>query len=142
MKINAAVKTNIVWSLLLLAYVDLLPYASRIYRGTDWVAQYLPDRGHLIFGLIFFGCFASLPGVPLIVTFWLRRRLPVTFAVAFCLMTGLLVTLHHDYDLAADAQAAIGLVFMPIYVGILTSVVALLTGIVELTGRRRADRKK
>ena len=41
-------------SVALVVYVNLVPYACRIWRGPDWVAQYLPDEGHLVLGLLFF----------------------------------------------------------------------------------------
>lgn len=129
---NTTATRNIVGPIALVFYVNLLPYACRLYRGIDWAAQYIPDTGHVLFGLLFFGGFASLPALPLIAMFWLRKRLPITFAIACLVATGLLVAWHHNYDLAADAQAAIGLVFIPIYAALLTGLAAGITAVVEL----------
>ena len=124
---NTPVTRNIVGALALVFYVNLLPYACRLYRGIDWATQYLPDKGHLLPGLLLFGGFASLPAIPLVALFWLRKHLPFTFSTASLVTPGLLVAWHHNYDLAADAQAAIGLIFIPIYAALLTGVAAVLT---------------
>ena len=92
------------------------PFLSRLPRGSDWMAQYLPDEGHFILGSLFFGAFAMFPAL---VVFFAARfsQSPFYFPVVF----GTLVAIsmlwhwHHDNDLAADAQAAISLVFIPIY---------------------------
>lgn len=123
---------NIVGAIVLLLYVNLLPYACRLYRGVDWAFQYLPDNTHFLSSMLFFGGFASLPAFPLIALFWLRKRLPITFVIACLVATGLLVAWHHNYDLAADAQAAIGLVFIPIFAALLTGLAAGITAVVEL----------
>jgi len=57
-------KKSVIGSVIILAYVNLVPYAGRIWRGVEWVAQYLPDEGHRLSGLLFFGGFASLPAIP------------------------------------------------------------------------------
>ena len=101
----------------LVAYFVVLPYLSRIGGGVDWVAQYVPPPDKLIFGLLFFGAFSAVPGVVLSALSAGRRgaaRLPLV--AAFLGMSALTVVFHHDYDLAADAQAAIGLVIWPFYV--------------------------
>lgn len=120
----------------LVAYVNIVPYASRIWRGLDWVAQYLPGEGHLVDGLLFFGGFASLVAIPLVVTFLHRKWIPITFVVSMIVATALLSYWHHNYDLASDAQAAIGLVFIPIYVAMITGVVAGIIGAIEYLIRR------
>lgn len=130
-RVECARTKNIVGAIALLLYVNLLPYACRLYRGIDWAVQYFPDHAHFLSGMLFFGGFASLPALPLIAVFWLRKWLPATFAVACLVATGLLAAWHHNYDLAADAQAAIGLVFIPIYVALLTGLAAGITAVVE-----------
>ena len=130
-------KKEIIGSVALLVYVNLVPYACRLWRGLDWVAQYLPDKGHLIFGLLFFGAFASLPAIPLIVTYLRRRRNPITFVVSVIVATILLSYWHHNYDLASDAQAAIGLVFIPIYASVITGVITNILGWIESFIRKR-----
>jgi len=130
-------KNAIIGSAVILLGVNLFPYACRIWRGLDWVAQYLPDEGHLISGLLFMGGFASLPAIPLIVAFLLRNRLPITFMVSIVSVVALLSFWHHNYDLASDAQAAIGLIFIPIYVTMITAVIGGVSALVEVLIRRR-----
>jgi hypothetical protein len=134
-------KKTIIGSVIILAYVNLVPYACRLWRGLDWVAQYLPlpDEGPSLIKLlaiIFFVAFASLPAIPLIAGFLLRKWIPITFCLSIIVVTTLLGFWHHDYDLASDAQAAIGLIFIPIYATMLTSVVAGITGTIEFLVRR------
>lgn len=130
-------KKAIIGSAAILTYVNIIPYACRIWRGLDWVGQYLPDnKDQLISGLLFVGIFASLPAIPLAVTFLLRKRIPVTFVLSIIVATTLLCLWHHNYDLASDAQAAIGLMFIPIMATMLTSVVAGIIGTIEFFVRR------
>jgi len=131
-------KKTIISSFIIVAYVNIVPYACRLWRGLDWVAQYLPDnKDHLILGLIFVGIFASLPAIPLIGVFLLRKWIPVTCVLSIICATTLLCLWHHNYDLASDAQAAIGLVFIPIFATVLTSVGAGIIGTIEFLLRRR-----
>lgn len=129
-------KKAILGSLIALAYVNLVPYACRMWRGVEWVAHYLPDEGHRLSGLFYFSSFASLPAVPLVVVLLLRKRLPVTFAVSILVATSLLVFWHHNYDIASDAQAAIGLIFIPVYATLITAVVSGFTAVIEFLIRR------
>ena len=93
-----------------------MPFLSRVPRGIDWVAQYLPDEGHLIGGSLFFGVFALVPAVAVFCAALLSKP-PFYFPVLFSafVATFMLAYWHHDNDLAADAQAAISLIFIPIY---------------------------
>jgi hypothetical protein len=134
----ARVRADVMGSMFLLAYVNLLPYACRMYRGLGWVAQYPPDEGHFAAGLLLFGSFASLSAIPLVAAFLLRKQLPATFFVSLVVTTGLLVFWHHGYDLAADAQAAIGLIFIPIYTAAITALATSAAAVVEwISGSRR-----
>lgn len=140
-KDNPQMKKTIIGSLIIITYVNLVPYACRLWKGLDWVAQYFPSpsEGSLLItlvGIVLLTAFASLPAIPLIAAFLLRKRIPITFVVSIIVATTLLGFWHHDYDLASDAQAAIGLVFIPIYATILTSVVAGITGTIEFLVRR------
>ena len=101
----------------LVAFFMVLPYLSRIGGGPEWVGQYVTPPDRLVFGLLFFGAFSAVPGVVLAALTAGNRsssRLPA-FA-AFVVMSALTVWFHRDYDLASDAQAAIGLVVWPFYV--------------------------
>jgi hypothetical protein len=134
-------KKTIISSFIILAYVNIVPYACRLWRGLDWVAQYFPCSNNdpilmTLLWIIFFIAFASLPAIPLVVVFLLRKRIPVTFVLSIIFATTLLGYWHHDYDLASDAQAAIGLLFIPILATILTSVVAGIIGTIEFFVRR------
>ena len=101
----------------LVAYFVVLPYLSRIGGGMDWVAQYLAPPDKLVFGLLFFGAFSAIPGVVLAaLSRGSRPACRPALVAAFIAMTALTVFFHHDYDLASDAQAAIGLVVWPFYV--------------------------
>jgi len=135
-------KKAIIGSAVILLYVNFIPYACRIWRGLDWVAQYLPDnKDHLISGLIFIGIFASLPAIPLIAAFLLRKWIPVAFFLSIIVATALLGFWHHNYDLASDAQAAIGLIIIPIMATMITSVVAGIVGTIEFFVRRNGKGK-
>ena len=112
-------------SALILAYINLLPYLCRLHRGVDWAAQYLPDSDGSVPGLLFLHAFASLPAIPLILALWVGKRARWALAGSFLVATVLLVHWHHDYDLASDAQAAIGLLFIPMYTNALTFLAAL-----------------
>jgi hypothetical protein len=131
-------KKTIIGSFIILAYVNIVPYACRLWRGLDWVAQYLPDnKDQLISCLLFVGIFASIPAIPLIGVFLLRKWIPVTCVLSIICATTLLCLWHHNYDLASDAQAAIGLMFIPIFATVLTSVGAGIIGTIEFLIRRR-----
>lgn len=135
-------KKVIIGSAVILLYVNFIPYACRIWRGLDWVAQYLPDnKDHLISGLLFIGIFASLPAIPLIAAFLLRKWIPVTSFLSIIVATALLGFWHHNYDLASDAQAAIGLVIIPIMATMITSAVAGIVGTIEFFVRRNGKGK-
>ena len=135
-------KKAIIGSAVILLYVNFIPYACRIWRGLDWVAQYLPhNNDHLILELLFIGIFASLPAIPLVVAFLLRKWIPVTFVLSVIVATALLGFWHHNYDLASDAQAAIGLVIIPIMATMITSAVAGIVGTIEFIVRRSGKGK-
>ena len=130
------IKKIIISSIFILVYVNLVPYVCRIWKGVDWATQYIPDKSHLVLGLLFFTCFASLPAVPLIVIFLFRKQIPITFIIAIIVTTALLSFWHHNYDLSSDAQAAIGLVFIPIAVVKFTVIIAGIIAVIELLLRK------
>lgn len=105
---------QIIWSVGVLIWVNALPYLSRLPKGTDWAAQYLPDEGWLIFGLIFFHALHSTPAIPLIKSLRESQRPGIPWAIALLTVTALTWFFNYDYDLAADAQAATGLVIFPL----------------------------
>ena len=131
---------NVIARMFVLAgYFILLPYLSRIGGGVDWVAQYVPPPDKLVFGLLFFGAFSAIPGVVLAsVSQGSRPASRPNLVAAFIAMSALTVFFHHDYDLASDAQAAIGLIVWPFYVTAGGLVVfAVVSGLTWLLARLR-----
>ncbi|MDD5676934.1 MAG: hypothetical protein PHW60_02955 [Kiritimatiellae bacterium] len=135
----------------LFAYVILLPYLCRLYRGFDWSLQYLPfglfnnvftELLLAIIGILFFGFFSALSAIPTLLCLRYWKHVPVTFFISLAATTGLLVYFHHDYDIAADAQAAIGLIFIPLYTAVITTAIAGVSGLIELRIRRKQENKK
>lgn len=124
----------------LVAYFVVLPYLSRIGGGLDWVAQYVPPPDKLVFGLLFFGAFSAIPGVVLAaLAKGSRPASRPALVAAFTAMSVLTVFFHHDYDLASDAQAAIGLVIWPFYVSASGLVIfTAAVGVTWLLARLRA----
>jgi uncharacterized membrane protein len=89
----------------------LLPYAARLPRGSEWLDQYT-DIG--LWGWLFFGAFnASAWGSVLAVSLLYRR--PASLLAPSLLGFGFLAWAHYSLDLAADAQAAIALIFIPVF---------------------------
>lgn len=88
-------------------------------------------------GILFFGCFSVLAAIPMILCIRYWKYVPVTFFISLATTTGLLVYFHHDYDLAADAQAAVGLIFIPLYTAAITTALSGVFGLIELLLRRR-----
>jgi len=89
----------------------LLPYLVRLPLGGAWLAQYTDIS---FGGLLFFSAFNAIAwGSIIVLSFTFRRpgplMIPCVFGFAF------LGWAHQTLDLAADAQAAIALVFIPIY---------------------------
>ena len=108
---------NSLGKLAMVAYFIALPYLSRIGGGREWVAQYVPPADQLISGLLFFAAFSAIPGVMLVaLASGPKGGSRHSLVIAFVLMSALTAFFHHDYDLASDAQAAIGLVVIPFYV--------------------------
>lgn len=89
----------------------LLPYLARLPGGSSWLHQYT-DVG--IGAYLFLGVFNAIAwGAILFCTYLYKRKLPIIFPVLFGFVP--LVWVHSIYDLSADAQSAVGLVFIPIY---------------------------
>jgi hypothetical protein len=104
-----------IWACVVLVFVNLLPYLSRILGGWDWIAQYSPDPGHEVLGLVFFHAFYSAPALPVIQGISRARASRLPWLLPLIVVTMLMVFLNHDYDLASDAQAAIGLIVFPVF---------------------------
>lgn len=88
-----------------------IPYLARLPGGADWLAQYT-DTG--VFGWLFLGAFNAIAWGALLALTVLFKR-PASVLPACLLGFGFLAWAHHGLDLAADAQAAIGLIFIPVF---------------------------
>lgn len=89
----------------------LLPYLVRIPGGSGWLQQY---TGSGIGGFLFIAVFNAIAwGAILSFTFLYKHKLPVIAPVLFGFVP--LAWVHSVYDLSSDAQAGVGLVFIPIY---------------------------
>ena len=109
-------KSRIIIGLVAAIFCLAMPFLCRIPRGSVWVAQYFPDEGHVIGGAMFFGAFALIPAVVVFCAALVSKQtfyLPVLVSTLVAL--SMLAYWHHDNDLSADAQAALTLVFIPIY---------------------------
>jgi hypothetical protein len=126
---------NLIGSLLLVLYVNILPFACRLVHGVEWLTAYLPEG---FSGFLFFAFLNTIAAGPILLTWWMRRRLPITWIVSLVTTTALLCFLHHDYDLGADAQSAIALLFFPIIAAIATAVVSAIAGLIEFFARKEA----
>lgn len=90
----------------------LLPYLVRIPGGSSWLYQYTSGG---ISGFLFFGAFNAIAwGAILCFTFLYKNKWSAIAPMLFGFVT--LGLIHGTYDLSSDAQGAIGLVFIPIYV--------------------------
>lgn len=97
-----------------------------------WVAQYFPDDGYLLIAILFFGGCALVPALVVLVAFLVSRGpryWPGIFAAAAAFVT--LSFLHHDNDLAADAQSALTLVFIPLYAAAIATLAAAVGWLVQ-----------
>ncbi|HMA98362.1 MAG TPA: hypothetical protein VKO38_02775 [Wenzhouxiangella sp.] len=103
------------WAFLSLLFMNFLPYLSRVAGGWEWVAQYWPDPGSELFGLLFFHVFYSTAAIPIIIGIFRSRTSMLPWLLPLIDVTILTVLIHHNYDLASDAQAAIGLMVFPLF---------------------------
>lgn len=97
--------------ILVVAIGILLPYLVRLPFGKEWVEQYMQGG---ISGWLFFGAFNAIAwGSILALSFLYRRPRSLIFPAVFGF--GFLAWAHASLDLGSDAQAAIALIFIPIY---------------------------
>ena len=119
----------------------VLPLLSRLPKGMDWVAQYYPDKGYVLIAILFFGGCALVPALVVLVAFLFSRG-PRYWPGLFASLVAwaMLIYWHHDNDLAADAQSALTLIFIPLYAAAIAAVAALLGWIVQfVAGKNRAS---
>jgi hypothetical protein len=89
----------------------LLPYLARLPGGMDWLVQYT-NAG--IRGWLLLQAFNAIAWGSILAISVLYRR-PVSLLVPALFGFGYLAWAHYSLDLAGDAQAAVGIVFIPIY---------------------------
>lgn len=93
----------------------LLPYVARLpgvfTHGPDWLWSYL---GHGVAAALFFGLFNAIAwGAVLKASYSYRNPHAVWFAAVPAFV--FLAANHAFLDLSADPQAALGLLFIPLY---------------------------
>jgi hypothetical protein len=98
------------------AWIVALPWLSRLPRGTNWAAQYFPDPGAGLWGMVFFIAFFALPAIPLVIALFRDGQAQPSFRIALTVASVLTILAHFEYDLASDAQAAIWLVVAPVLI--------------------------
>jgi hypothetical protein len=110
-----------------------LPLLSRLPKGMPWVAQYFPDEGYVLIAILFFGGCALVPAAVVLVAFLVSRG-PRYWPGLLAAVTAfvMLAYWHHDNDLAADAQSALTLVFIPLYVAAIAAAAAFLGWLLQV----------
>ncbi|MGO1070408.1 hypothetical protein [Lysobacter sp. CA199] len=88
-----------------------LPYAARLPRGIGWLEQYTQ---HDIGAWLFLQAFNAVAWGAIVAVSLLYKR-PSSVLGPALPGFGFVAFAHYSLDLAADAQAALGLVFIPIY---------------------------
>jgi hypothetical protein len=92
-----------------------LPYLARLpgifSRGPDWLTSYFGSGPG---AFVFFGAFNAINWGAIVLGTLAFRSVPAVF-VATIVGFALPIYAHATLDLASDAQAAIGLIFIPIY---------------------------
>lgn len=121
-------RRNLTGMVLLLVWVLVLPYLSRLYRGLDWVRQYVPDDA---VGLVALALLNAIPAAALLLPWFLRERFPVTWYVTFTSVTLVICFVHHDYDLSSDAQAGIALLIFPFFILVPGLIVFAVSAVIE-----------
>jgi hypothetical protein len=122
------------------AFGILLPYLARIpgmlARGPDWLTSYF---GSGLGAFVFFGAFNAINWGAILIGTLFFRTIPAV-VVAALIGFGLPAYAHATLDLASDAQAAIGLIFIPIYSLPFVGVGWLLGFALDRALRRRSGR--
>ncbi len=115
-----------------------MPYLARIpgmfTRGPEWLWSYIPSLN----AVLFFSMFNLIALVPLGVLgfFSASKGMEVSLILTTIVYMGLTFFFHYSYDLASDAQAAIGLMIIPLVIAGITLVTALVTFFAEIVIKR------
>lgn len=121
---------------LIVAAGILLPFAVRIPGGRAWLGQYT-DGG--IDGVMLIQAWNAMAWGSLLALSFLGSR-PATLLVACVLGFGYLAWAHATLDLAADAQAGIGVVFIPVYAYALIAIGVIIGPVIDRRRRRQGGR--
>lgn len=89
----------------------VLPYVARLPGGLDWLRQYTSAG---IGGWLLLGAFNAIAWGSLLAISLAYRR-PLSLLAPAVPGLGYLAWAHYSLDLAADAQAALGILFIPLY---------------------------
>ncbi|AWV06908.1 membrane protein [Lysobacter maris] len=89
----------------------VLPYAARLPRGSEWLHQYT-DQAPMAW--LFLGACNAVAWSAILAVSFLYRR-PSSLLAPSLPGFGFLAWAHYSLDLAADAQAAIALIFIPVF---------------------------
>jgi hypothetical protein len=121
------------WKIIVIIVAFAMPYLARIprslTRGPDWFWSYLPSPG----AFFFFSAFNLIGLVPLAILAAVSARSGANGAFILTAVVHMAATFafHQGYDLASDAQAAIGLVVFPLIVFAITALIALVAFFIE-----------
>lgn len=121
------------WLVVLLGIA--LPYLARLPGGLDWLRQYIEPG---LPAALFLGVFNAVAWGAILGVSRLYRR-PLSLLAPCLFGFGFLAWGHARLDLTSDAQAAVGLVFLPIY-ALLPIAVGAGAGYVIDRKLRKADR--
>ena len=89
----------------------LLPYLARLPKGLEWLSQYLHSN---IFEFLFFQGFNALAWISIILASFFYKSVYSILAPALAGF-GYISWAHYTLDLTADAQAGLGIIFIPVY---------------------------
>lgn len=97
---------------------ELVPFLARLIivpvRGLEWLADYIPDLG----AVLFLAVLNLIPAVSLYLLVKVSKRAPLAFWFAAASCWGFLLWAHGTINLKASSTAVLGLFFIPIYTGI------------------------
>jgi hypothetical protein len=125
-----------------IAAAILMPYLARLpltlTRGAGWLYQYTPS----VSAVVFFSAFNLLSLLPLVFAgiLFITNRATWTFYIGAAVYLTAMFFFNFDYDLTADAQAAIALLVFPFIAAFFTFVGAAIAFVVErrlLPGKKK-----
>lgn len=93
----------------------LVPFLARVpgvpFRGWDWLTDYLPGVG----GVLFFSAFNLIPAAVLYGLGKASKRAALAYWFAVAGLVAFLLWAHGTMNLRSSSTAAIGMIFIPIY---------------------------